>query len=64
MEIFEYYTLNQHGTVRSIEITVNVFNYFGRISGLQIRMEKSTIYYAGISKNTTLEIEQQFEFAS
>lgn len=64
MEIFEYYTLNQHGTVRSIESTVNVFNYFGRISGLQIRMEKSTIYYAGISKNTTLGIEQQFEFAS
>lgn len=36
------------GRVRFIESIVEVFNYFGKVSGLKISMEKIIIYYAGL----------------
>lgn len=52
------------GRVRSIESIVNVFEYFAKIWGLRISMEKSTIYYAGISKDERQELINQFQFDS
>lgn len=52
------------GRVRSIERIVDVFDYFAKISGLRISMEKSTIYYAGISEEEREELINQFQFAS
>lgn len=52
------------GKVRSIESIVDVFDYFAKISGLSISMEKSTIYYAEISEEEREELINQFQFAS
>ncbi|XP_056858087.1 uncharacterized protein LOC130507391 [Raphanus sativus] len=52
------------GRVRSIESILDVFDYFGKISGLKISMEKTTIYYAGMSVTETAQLEQRFAFAS
>lgn len=52
------------GRVRSIESIVEVFDYFGKVSGLKISMEKMTIYYAGISEDSVHQMEQRFAFAT
>lgn len=52
------------GRVRSIENIVEVFDYFGKVSGLKISMEKTTIYYAGISEDSVHQMEQRFAFAT
>ena len=37
-----------NGRTRSIDSIIEVFDYFGKTSGLKISMEKSTMYYAGM----------------
>lgn len=44
------------GRVRSIENILEVFNYFVKVSGLQISMEKSTIYYSGMSDESRQDL--------
>lgn len=53
-----------NGRVRSIENIVDVFDYYAKISGLRISMEKSTIYYVGISEEKRQELINQFHSAS
>lgn len=52
------------GRIRSIDSIIEVFDYFGRISGLKISMEKTTIFYAGMPDNTRQQFEQRFRFTS
>lgn len=41
-----------------------VFDYFGKVYGLHIIMDKTTIYCAGMSENTLHQTEHRFHFAS
>lgn len=41
---------------------VKVFEEFGRLSGLKISMEKSSIYLVGVSDRVCNEITSQFSF--
>lgn len=43
---------------------MEVFDYFARVSGLSISMEKSTIFYAGISDEDKQILLNQFPFTS
>lgn len=52
------------GTKRSVEGVLKVFNEFAAISGLNISLEKSTRYIAGISEDTEREILSSFQLAS
>ena len=53
-----------YGRVRSIQSIMEVFDYFARVSGLSISMEKSTIFYAGISDEDEQILLNQFPFTS
>ncbi|XP_024009942.1 uncharacterized protein LOC112085147 [Eutrema salsugineum] len=52
------------GKQRSIDGVLKVFRQFARLSGLQISVEKSTIYMAGISQTEREAILANFLFAS
>ncbi|XP_024011306.1 uncharacterized protein LOC112086570 [Eutrema salsugineum] len=52
------------GKQRSIDGVLKVFRQFARLSGLQISVEKSTIYMAGISQTEREAILANFPFAS
>lgn len=52
------------GRIGSIDSIIEVFNYFGIISGLKISMEKTTIFYAGMQDNVHQQLEQRFSFTS
>lgn len=52
------------GTKRSIEGVLQVFTDFAAMSGLNINLEKSTLYIAGISEDTETDILNRFPFAS
>lgn len=43
---------------------MDVFNYFAKVSGLKISMEKLTIYYAGMTDKSRQELLSTFQFAS
>jgi len=51
------------GKVRSIEGIVEVFETFAKCSGLRISMEKSTVYFAGLSHTSPQEVMAHFPFA-
>ncbi|KAG7563869.1 Reverse transcriptase zinc-binding domain [Arabidopsis suecica] len=51
------------GKVRSLEGIVEVFDEFAKRSGLKISMEKSTVYLAGQSDITHLNIANRFPFS-
>ena len=50
------------GEKKSIEGTLEVFNDFAKHSGLQISLEKSTLYMVGVPDTQKEEILQQFPF--
>ena len=52
------------GHKRSIEGIINIFKEFAGRSGLQISLEKSTIYVAGISEPERAQILSSFPFAT
>lgn len=52
------------GTKRSVEGVLKVFTEFAAISGLQISVEKSTLYVAGISEAVEADILSSFSFSS
>lgn len=52
------------GTRRSIEGIMDVFNMFGQFSGLNISLEKSTLYLAGVSELNKEAILDQFPFST
>lgn len=52
------------GKIRSLDSIVEVFDYFAKISGLKISLEKSTIYIAGVSDGKRQEMETRFSLQS
>lgn len=52
------------GTKRSIEGVLQVFKEFATISGLNISLEKSTMYIAGALADTEIDILSSFSLAS
>ena len=52
------------GTKESIEGILRIFEEFAVISGLQISLEKSTLYMAGVTREQEAEILSSFPFAS
>lgn len=54
------------GKIRSIDSITEVFDYFAKISGLKINMEKSTIYLAGISeeRRTAMELKYSIQLGT
>lgn len=52
------------GTLRSMKGVLEVFDEFAVASGLQISLEKSTLFMAGVPPITHDEVSRQFPFAS
>lgn len=52
------------GSLRSIEGIIEAFDYFAKVSGLKISMEKLTIFYAGISDDEKHVLLNQSDFES
>ena len=52
------------GNIRSLDSIVEVFEYFAKISGLEISLEKSTIYLAGVSDARRQEMESRYSIQS
>ena len=52
------------GKIRSLDSIVEVFEYFAKISGLEISLEKSTIYLAGVSDARRHEMESRYSIQS
>lgn len=50
------------GKVRSVEGIIKVFDDFARFSGLKISLEKSTIYFAGVSDQVREDMASRFPF--
>lgn len=50
------------GTLRSVKGIISVFNEFSKISVLNISLEKSIAYLAGISDAAKATISQRFAF--
>ncbi|XP_010431281.1 PREDICTED: uncharacterized protein LOC104715586 [Camelina sativa] len=54
----------RYGTKTSIEGILQTFHHFAGVSGLNISLEKSTMYMAGVTATEQAEILQSFPFAS
>jgi len=52
------------GKIRSLDSIVEVFEYFAKISRLEISLEKSTIYLAGVSDARRQEMESRYSIQS
>lgn len=50
------------GKKKSIEGILGVFHEFARMSGLNISMEKSTLFLAGVKEADSVAILEQFPF--
>ncbi|CAA7032183.1 unnamed protein product [Microthlaspi erraticum] len=52
------------GKIRSVEGIIKLFDDFARFSGLKISLEKSTIYFAGVSPQVRESMATLFPFTS
>ena len=52
------------GNIRSLDSIVEVFEYFAKISGLEISLEKCTFYLAGVSDARRQEMESRYSIQS
>lgn len=50
------------GSLRSMEGIVDVFNVFSKVSGLNIGLEKTTVYLGGVSQRNRTAVQNRFPF--
>lgn len=50
------------GSLRSMEGIIDVFTDFGKFSGLNISLEKTTVYLGGVSRRNRIAVQTRFSF--